>query len=605
MLSGGRLLREGWRGGGGRALTTSTGSKDTWNNWDGSQPKVHVKQFAKGSHGMPNFIEEWSVKRFYKVGAGLSVVSVGALGMLGVGGVSGTIAAATALYWAIGARDLRQSKHTVRRNFPVLGNMRYFFEVIRPEIRQYLIEGDEEATPFSRVNRTLAYQRSKDMTDTVSLGTKRNVYRSGYEWCSHSLYPVDVDVERDTRTIVGGADCRQPYSASLLNVSAMSFGALSPNAVKSLNQAASLSKCYHNTGEGGISRFHLNGGDLVWNIGTGYFGARDEQGNFSPERFSENAQKPEVKMIELKLSQGAKPSKGGMLPAAKISQDIADARGLGPGPWADCFSPSRHSAFSNPHEMMEFVAKLRELSGGKPVGIKMCVGRLAEFLSVVNAMIETGIKPDYLCIDGAEGGTGAAPYEYMNSVGMPLHEGLHMAHSILIGANLRDDIRIIAAGKVISGFSVLRLLALGADFCNAARGFMFALGCIQSHACNTNKCPTGVATQDPARYGALDVDHKTWRAHNFHTKTVRAAADIMGSIGCRTPSEIGPENFYRRVSGTKVLTYAELYPLLPPGSLLSGDGPVCIGSRMDKNADGRVTIEEFKRYVRSQRKSEY
>jgi len=580
-----------------RDFTTSLPSQDTWDHYEPKKPDDHK---WKGSHGVPNFIENWSVANFYKVGAGLTAIAAASGVGMGVGFVSGATTSFAALYWFLGFRDINQRTHTVRRNFPVLGNIRYFFEVIRPEIRQYLIEGDEESTPFSRVNRTLAYQRAKNMNDTVSLGTKRDVYRSGYEWVSHSLYPKEVAVE-DTRTMVGGEQCKQPYSAALLNVSAMSFGALSPNAISALNLGAHFSDCYHNTGEGGISKYHLLGGDVVWNVGTGYFGCRDAEGKFCPEMFQKNATRPQVKMIELKLSQGAKPSKGGMLPKAKINQDIADARGLGPAPWGDCYSPSRHSAFSNPTEMMHFIQKLRELSGGKPVGFKMCMGSLMEYLSLVNAMIETDIYPDFITIDGAEGGTGAAPFEYMNSVGMPLHEGLHMAHSILIGAGIRDKIKIIAAGKVISAISLLRLVALGADFTNAARAMMFALGCIQSHTCNTNKCPTGIATNDPVRVKGLDIDHKSYRVHKFQTRTVRAAQDILGSMGCEKKTDLKPEMFYRRTSATTALTYSEMYPLLPEGCLLSGEGPVCLGALIDENRDGRVTIQEFKRFVLDKR----
>ncbi|MDO5706821.1 MAG: FMN-binding glutamate synthase family protein, partial [Paracoccus sp. (in: a-proteobacteria)] len=398
-------------------------------------------------------------------------------------------ALATALA-LVGIRDLFQSRHAILRNYPVAGHLRFLFEGFRPEIRQYMIEGDQDEVPFSRAARALVYQRAKGVEDKRPFGTIENVYASGYSWLTHSTAPTKLS-ESDFRITVGGPACRQPYSASLYNISAMSFGALSANAILALNTGAKLAGFAQDTGEGGISRYHRRGGgDLVFQVASGYFGCRNDDGSFSPEKFAITAADPQVKMIEIKLSQGAKPGHGGMLPAAKISPEIAEARGVPMG--IDCVSPPAHSTFSTPVGLMEFIAELRELSEGKPVGFKLCIGHRREFLSMVKAMLQTGIRPDFIVIDGAEGGTGAAPVEFANRVGMPMLEGLTFVHNTLRGAGLRSEIRLAAAGKIISGFDIARALALGADWCNSGRGFMFAIGCIQAQICHTNQCPVGI-----------------------------------------------------------------------------------------------------------------
>lgn len=449
--------------------------------------------------------------------------------------------------------------------------MRFIFESIGPEIRQYFIEADTEAAPYTREQRSLAYQRAKLTIDSQPFGTKRDLYHEGSSWVTHSIYPVEVDKNAD-RVLVGNKDCKKPYSSSILNVSALSFGALSGNAIMALNTAAKMGNFYHNTGEGGISDAHRKpGGDIVWNIGTGYFGCRAKDGTFSPERFLQTlSEVPQVKMIEIKLSQGAKPGHGGILPGAKVTEQIARARGVDVG--VDCISPPRHSAFVGPRGLVLFVNRLRELSGGLPVGFKLCLGRYEEFAEIVLAMKETGIYPDFITVDGAEGGTGAAPPEFSNHVGTPLTDALYFIHNTLRGADCRENIKIIASGKVLSGFSIVRNLSIGADITNAARAMMFALGCIQSLKCHTNRCPVGVATQDPSREKGLVVEDKSMRVYNYHKKTVESALDIMGAIGCRNSSELKPEYVMIRTSGgTYSQSYADLYPDVPKGSLLTND----------------------------------
>ena len=473
-----------------------------------------------------------------------------------------------ALLSAIGTHDLLQRRHSILRNYPVLGHMRFLFEGIRPEIRQYLIESDQDEEPFSRETRSLVYQRAKGVEDKRPFGTRRRVYDSGYEWLTHSAMPIHIE-DYDFRVKIGGPDCKQPYDASVFNISAMSFGALSANAILALNNGAKMGGFAHDTGEGGISRYHRQGGgDLIYEIGSGYFGCRTRDGRFDPDKFREQALDPQVKMIELKLSQGAKPGHGGMLPAAKITPEIAEARGVPMG--VDCISPARHPEFSNPIEMMQFIGRLRELSDGKPVGFKLCVGHAHEFLAIVKAMLQTGITPDFIVIDGKEGGTGAAPSEFIDHIGMPLREGLTFVHYALIGANLRDRIRLGASGMIISAFDIARVMALGADWCNMARGFMFAVGCIQSQACHTDKCPVGVATQDPDRQRALVVADKSVRVAQFHGKTLEALAEVVAGAGLRHPSEFETYHFHKRVSYSQVTTFTNLYPPLAPGELLSG-----------------------------------
>jgi glutamate synthase domain-containing protein 2 len=465
----------------------------------------------------------------------------------------------------LGTIDLLQRRATLRRNYPLLAHFRYGFESIRPEIRQYFIEDDLAEVPFSREQRALVYRRSKHVIDTVAFGSTHDPYGMDYEWINHSLAPVHA-AAHDFRVVIGG-QASQPYDASVLNISAMSFGSLSANAVRALNEGARRGGFYHDTGEGSISSYHRErGGDLVWEIGSGYFGCRDEHGRFDEQRFAANARDPQVKMIELKLSQGAKPGKGGMLPAAKVTAEIARARGVPMG--EDCISPAAHSAFSTPLGLLQFIARLRELSGGKPTGFKLAVGHPWEWFGVARAMHETGIVPDFIVVDGAEGGTGAAPAEFINHVGVPMHEALMLVHNTLVGLGLRDRVRIGAAGKITGAFEVARTLAMGADWCNAARAFMFALGCIQSRTCHNDQCPTGVATQDPARWRALDVEDKAARVHHFHQNTLRALRDLLGAAGLEHPSQIGPEHILRRVSPTEVKSLAALYRFLEPGELL-------------------------------------
>jgi glutamate synthase domain-containing protein 2 len=396
---------------------------------------------------------------------------------------------------AIGIHDVTQTKRAVLRNYPISGHARYIMEDLRPKIRQYFFEGEKDGRPFPRDKRSLAYQRAKGQLDKRPFGTEYDVYEPKYEWISHSFAPTHVG-NSDFRVKIGGPDCLKPYNASVLNISAMSFGSLSANAIRSLNKGAMMGGFAHDTGEGGISPYHReHGGDIIWEIGSGYFGCRNDDGSFSPERFKENAASEQVKMIEIKISQGAKPGHGGVLPAAKITEEVSKIRGIPMG--VDCISPSAHPAFSTPLELMAFVKQLRDLSGGKPVGFKLCIGHAHEFLAIVKAMLETNITPDFIVVDGTEGGTGAAPSEFIDHMGVPLREGLTFVHYALVGTNLRDRIKIGASGMIISAFDIARVMALGADWCNMARGFMFAVGCIQSQTCHTDTCPVGVATQDP------------------------------------------------------------------------------------------------------------
>lgn len=472
---------------------------------------------------------------------------------------------------ALGIVDLLQRKHAIRRNYPILGNLRFLFEFIRPELRQYFFEDDTKAAPFSRNQRSIVYQRAKQDIDKRPFGTQEDVYERRYEWINHSMAPVHIE-NFDFRVAVGGPDCTQPYSASIFNISAMSFGALSANAVTALNTGARKGNFAHDTGEGGISRYHrAPGGDLVWNIGSGYFGCRDADGHFSEEAFVANATSPQVRMIEIKLSQGAKPGHGGILPGAKVTPEIAEARGVLVG--VDCNSPSRHGAFSTPIGLMQFVARLRRLSGGKPVGFKLCVGHPWEWFAIVKAMLQTGITPDFIVVDGAEGGTGAAPVEFTDHVGVPLQDGLLLVHNTLVGVNLRDRIRIGASGKIITAFDIARTLALGADWCNSARGFMFSLGCIQAQACHTDRCPTGVTTQDRLRQQALVVPDKAERVYNFHRNTLRALSELVSAAGLDHPSKLSAEHIVRRISGNEVKLLANLFPFLKRGELLAGTPP--------------------------------
>ncbi|MGN6111622.1 MAG: FMN-binding glutamate synthase family protein [Luteimonas sp.] len=472
----------------------------------------------------------------------------------------------TAALVVLGTWDLLQKRSTLRRNYPLLAHFRYGLESIGPEIRQYFIQSDLEEVPFSREQRSLVYQRAKGVMDVVPFGTEHDVYGVDYEWINHSIVPSAIP-SHDFRVPVGGEGVTQPYSASVFNISAMSFGALSANAIRALNAGAKRGGFYHDTGEGSISPYHREaGGDLVWEIGSGYFGCRDDNGRFDEERFAKNATDPQVRMVEVKLSQGAKPGHGGMLPGAKVSHEIALTRGVLEG--VDCISPARHTEFDTPVGLLEFVARLRRLSGGKPAGFKLAIGHPWEWFGVAKAMHETGLLPDFIVVDGAEGGTGAAPAEFVAHVGVPMHEALMLVHNTLVGLGLRDKVRIGAAGKITSAFDIARTLALGADWCNAGRGFMFALGCIQSLSCHTDRCPTGVATQDPQRWKHLDVADKGNRVFMFQQNTLHALRDLLCAAGLEGPEQLGPEHILRRVSPVEVRSLAALYRFLEPGELL-------------------------------------
>jgi glutamate synthase domain-containing protein 2 len=477
----------------------------------------------------------------------------------------------TALFAALsllGLLDYLQPRQAIRRNYPVLSHFRFFFEFIRPEIRQYFLESDTEELPFSRAQRSIIYQRAKNAVDKRPFGTQLSVYEPHYEWINHSIAPAEID-SHDFRIDIGGPHCRKPYSASVFNISAMSFGALSANAVLALNEAAKRGNFYHDTGEGSISPYHRRpGGDLVWEIGSGYFGCRDTNGHFDEARFVEAAASDQVKMIEIKLSQGAKPGHGGVLPAAKVTAEIAATRGVPMG--VDCISPAKHSAFATPLELIAFVDRLRQLSGGKPIGIKFAVGHPWEWFGIVKAMLETGISPDFIVVDGGEGGTGAAPLEFTDHVGAPLREALILVHNTLVGVNLRDRIRLGASGKIVTAFDIARTVAMGADWCNSARGFMFALGCIQSQTCHSGQCPTGVTAQDPGRMRALVVSDKTERVYRFHQNTLKALKELLAAAGLRHPQELAPEHVIRRVSSTEVRSLAALHQWVAPGELLGG-----------------------------------
>ena len=467
---------------------------------------------------------------------------------------------------AIGVWDLIQTKQAIRRNYPILAHLRFFLELIRPEIRQYFLESDQEKTPFSRAERSLVYQRAKNVIDKRPFGTQKDLYESHYEWINHSMVPVHVP-SADFRVRIGGPSSTQPYDASVFNVSAMSFGAISANAVRALNQGAKAGRFAHDTGEGSISRYHReHGGDLIWEIGSGYFGCRHSDGRFNAEKFVANARDPQVKMIEIKISQGAKPGHGGVLPGPKVTPEIAETRGVHVG--VDCVSPAHHSEFKTPVDLLRFIARLRELSGGKPTGFKLCIGHPWEFFAICKAMIETGITPDYIVVDGAEGGTGAAPVEFTDHVGTPLAEGLLLVHNTLVGLNLREHIRIGASGKLISGFDIARAMALGADWCNNARGFMFALGCLQAQTCHTGHCPTGITTQDPLRQRALHVGDKGERVANYHRNTLKALAELIGAAGLSHPNQLRPHHIVRRISVNEVRLVSNILRFLKPGELL-------------------------------------
>ncbi len=467
----------------------------------------------------------------------------------------------------IGFYDLLQTKHTILRIYPVIAHFRYIFEKIRPEIQQYFVESNLSGRPFNREFRDLVYQRAKNQRDTRPFGTQFDVYRAGYEWINHSLAPIKI-TDRNPRIKFGNSACKKSYLASPFNISAMSYGALSKNAIMALNKGAKLGNFFHNTGEGGLSQYHLKyEADIVWQIGSGYFGCRNYNGTFNEELFIQKSQLDVVKMIEIKLSQGAKPGHGGILPAAKLTQEIAEIRHVTMG--KDVVSPDTHSEFNTPITLLKFVDKLRKLSNGKPIGFKLCIGNKSEFLGICKSMLVTNIIPDFITVDGAEGGTGASPIEFTNSIGTPLNDAVVFINNALLGIGLRDDIKIIASAKIISAFHITRVLSLGADTINSARGMMLALGCIQSRSCNTDNCPTGIATQNPARYKALNIKSKSQRVANFHNKTIDALINLIAACGINDLNQLKPKYIYRRIGGTEIANYEELYPSLKPLCLVN------------------------------------
>jgi len=469
----------------------------------------------------------------------------------------------------VGYYDMIQTKHSIMRIYPLFGRLRYFMEELRPKIYQYFIESDTDGRPINRIDRSTIYQRAKKQNDTMPFGTQLDVYSEGYEWVCHSMSPKDFNLlEKDPRILIGNKDCKQPYSCSIYNISAMSYGSLSSNAVEAMNAGARIGGFAHNTGEGGLSPYHLkHGGDLIWQIGTGYFGCRTKDGDFSPELFRKKALLPQVKMIEIKISQGAKPGHGGILPASKNTPEIAAIRNI--EPHVLVASPPFHKTFSTPRELILFIQKLRELSDGKPIGFKLCIGHKSEFIGICKAMIDMDIYPDFITVDGAEGGTGAAPQEFSNYVGAPLLDGLDFVQNILNGLNIRQHIKIIASGKITSGFHIIRAMALGADVCYSARAMMMAVGCIQALLCNTNKCPVGVATQNPKLSVGLVVEDKKQRVANFHQATVHSFVELLGASGLDKKENITRSHIYRRISFQSMLTYEEIFPSYEAGSLLT------------------------------------
>jgi glutamate synthase domain-containing protein 2 len=565
-------------------------SKNNSDFWD----KNKVTAFV--GHNFPDFIERWTRDTFRKVGYGLNATTLACLA--GAAAADATslwnflpAAAAGILslgYWRVGLQDMAQKSHAIRRNYPVLGNFRYIFETIRPELRQYIVEGDDDGKPFDRMHRALVYTRAKNVNDTLPFGTRQDVYKTNYTWACHSMWPKTVDLLDGARHTIGCSEygTTKPYSSSVLNVSAMSYGAISDNAILALNQGAILGGFYHNTGEGGVSRYHRQGGgDIVWNVGTGYFGCGSGEGTnrvFEPTMFKETVDEcnGQIKMIEIKLSQGAKPGHGGLLPKAKITEEIAEARKLPFPPQSACHSPARHSAFSSPHELVDFIASVRELSGGLPVGIKLCVGQPGEFAALCKAIHEVGNGPDFITVDGAEGGTGAAPPELTDHVGLPLEEGLVVVRNMLEGANLKSKTTINASGRITSGFSIVKTVALGADITCAARAFMLSLGCIQALKCNTNKCPTGVATQNKELMYGLDPEDKTHRVYHYHSRTVKAASEIVGIMGYTSFADVKANAIMRRADN-RVYTLSECFPEVEPGCLLEGEGPTRLQGAWD------------------------
>ncbi|MBX9598768.1 MAG: FMN-binding glutamate synthase family protein [Burkholderiales bacterium] len=466
---------------------------------------------------------------------------------------------------ALGIYDRLQRKHTLLRNFPVLGHMHYILEFFRPEIQQYFVASDDSERPFDRKTRTIVYERAKGIADTISFGGDKDIMKAGYEWALHSLAPKQHS-NVDSRIIIGNEQCTQPYSASRLNISALSFGVLSKNAIMALNLGAKKGNFLHNTGEGGLTEYHLQGGDVGMQVATAYFGFRTEDGNFDSEKFKQQANLANVKLIEIKLSQGAKPAYGGILPKEKITPEIARIGGIAMD--KDLISPPTHKTFSTPEGLCHFIAQLRELSNGKPVGFKLCIGKKTEFFAICKAILKTSIYPDFIVVDGMEGGTGFAPAEFVDSIGMPLQEALVFVNNALLGCDLRKHIRIIASGKNATGFDMVRMMALGADIINSARAMMLALGCIQSKQCDNDTCPVGVATQNPRLFKTLDISDKSERVYNYHTSTVKSFTELVGAMGLENPSDILPSSVMRRINDYEVRGFDEIYEFIKPGCLL-------------------------------------
>lgn len=510
-----------------------------------------------------------TAKRFFFISATILLIANALLCLISFHFAWGFVF--TGFYAIIGVHDLLQPHHNILRNYPFFGHFRYILESIRPEMQQYFVATNLSERPFPREARSLVYRRAHHANDTVPFGTQHDISKEGFELALHSMTPTIAKVDSE-RVLIGNEACKQPYSASRLNISAMSFGALGRTAIESLNLGAKLGNFYHNTGEGGLTPHHLkNGGDVVWQLGTGYFGCRTKNGEFCESLFKEKVVNDAVKMIEIKISQGAKPSHGGLLPATKISKEVSDIRGIPMG--KDCFSPPTHSAFSDPKTLLAFVSKLRELSGGKPVGFKLAIGQKHQFMAICKAMIKEQVYPDFITVDGAEGGTGAAPAEFSNRLGLPINDGLIFVHNCLKGCNIRDKIRIIASGKVISAFDIVQKLSIGADLCNSARGMLFSIGCIQARRCNTNECPTGIATQDPNRIRAIIPEIKSEHVNNYHKVTIESFLELMGAMGVDHPSKLTPEHVQKRTDYIHSKTYAELYPFLNDGDLLKEQLP--------------------------------
>jgi glutamate synthase domain-containing protein 2 len=508
-----------------------------------------------------------SVLRFFILGVLLFLGAVTTLAAAIGGPGWWVLLAVIVLLLAVGIHDVLQRKHSILRNYPVLGHMRFLMEEIRPELQQYFIERNFDGRPFDRNTRTAIYERAKGSKEEQPFGTERDLYAVGYEYLLHSTRPVDVmpDVPR---VRIGGRACTKPYDMALLNVSAMSFGSLSANAIEALNRGAAAGGFAHDTGEGAISPYHRNGGDLVWELGSGYFGARTGDGGFAEHEFADKAADDQVKMVSLKLSQGAKPGIGGVLPGAKVTREIAATRDIPQG--VKCLSPSYHQVFSTPRELVLFIGRFRELAGGKPAGFKLCLGSRTDFLAICKAMVEEQVTPDFIIIDGAEGGTGAAPLEYEDHVGMPLTEGLMTVHNALVGVGLRDQVRIGASGKVSSGIDIVKRVIQGADYTNAARAMMMAVGCIQAQTCHTNTCPVGVATQDPKRMRALVVPDKAARVTSYQHEVVFQAMQVIASMGLTSFDQLRPHMLRRRIDHGTIASYADLFEHLEPGRLLAG-----------------------------------